>query len=310
MKRALLAALLVLAAGAGPARAQAVETVGARALGMGGAFVAVADDSSATWWNPAGLAAGALVDLSLGIARGGAGNALPARHAPAWWLSLGTPPFGVSYYRLRITDIEAIGATGAGAADREDGGIAVPIGSLTTSQVGATLVQTLVDGIHAGTTLKYVRSGADGGPADGTFDLDVGVMATFDHVAAGAVVRNVRQPTLGAVRLDRQVRLGIALREVDAGAALLTMAVDADVRRYGTVLGDRRVVAVGGEGWVLDRRIGIRAGARFNTVGAEERAWTAGGSLAVRSGVYVDGHVVHGGARAEQGWGIAARVSF
>jgi hypothetical protein len=112
------------------------------------------------------------------------------------------------------------------------------------------------------------------------------------------------------VRLDRQVRLGVALRELDAGAALITVAVDADARRYETALGDRRVVAVGGEGWVLDRRVGVRAGARFNTVGAEERAWTAGGSLAVRSGMYVDAHVVHGGARAEHGWGIAARVSF
>ena len=34
------------------ASAQTIETVGERALGMGGAFVAVADDSSATWWNP------------------------------------------------------------------------------------------------------------------------------------------------------------------------------------------------------------------------------------------------------------------
>lgn len=29
--------------------------VGARAIGMGGAFVAIADDPSATFWNPAGL---------------------------------------------------------------------------------------------------------------------------------------------------------------------------------------------------------------------------------------------------------------
>src|SRR5213083_1097212 len=29
--------------------------VGARALGMGGAFVAVADDATAPYWNPAGL---------------------------------------------------------------------------------------------------------------------------------------------------------------------------------------------------------------------------------------------------------------
>ena len=37
------------------ASAQFIEAVGVRALGMGGAFVAVANDSSATWWNPAGL---------------------------------------------------------------------------------------------------------------------------------------------------------------------------------------------------------------------------------------------------------------
>lgn len=31
------------------------KEVGARALGMGGAFVAVSDDANAIWWNPAGL---------------------------------------------------------------------------------------------------------------------------------------------------------------------------------------------------------------------------------------------------------------
>src|SRR5258705_16849 len=32
------------------------QPVGARALGMGGAFTAVADDATAPWWNPAGMA--------------------------------------------------------------------------------------------------------------------------------------------------------------------------------------------------------------------------------------------------------------
>src|SRR5687767_15801609 len=48
-----------------PAGAQTVEAVGSRALGMGGAFVAVANDSSATWWNPAGLAAGPFLDMAI-----------------------------------------------------------------------------------------------------------------------------------------------------------------------------------------------------------------------------------------------------
>ncbi len=51
----LLSALLVGAALFGSwetASAQGFEAVGTRALGMGGAFVAVADDASAVYWNP------------------------------------------------------------------------------------------------------------------------------------------------------------------------------------------------------------------------------------------------------------------
>lgn len=40
------------------AHAQPITHFGARAMGMGGAFVAVADDASSVYWNPAGLAIG------------------------------------------------------------------------------------------------------------------------------------------------------------------------------------------------------------------------------------------------------------
>jgi hypothetical protein len=57
---ALLSLLLaILAAGPAAATKYAGEflkiPVGARALGMGGAFTAVADDATAPWWNPAGM---------------------------------------------------------------------------------------------------------------------------------------------------------------------------------------------------------------------------------------------------------------
>src|SRR4029450_12309789 len=55
----------------GHAFSQSFDVIGTRALGMGGAFVAVADDASVTWWNPAGLPNSLILD---GIAEGGPGR--------------------------------------------------------------------------------------------------------------------------------------------------------------------------------------------------------------------------------------------
>ena len=315
------------------ASAQVFEAVGSRALGMGGAFVALADDSSATWWNPAGLAAGPFLDLALGWSSADIKDERPARRERATWFAVGTPPFGFSYYRLRIIDIGVLDPTEQDSAGREDRRAAVPVWSLSASQVGATLVQTLISGVHAGTTLKYVRAAGlggevtgpeaasaselldraselGGGETRGTFDLDVGILGVRGPVRVGGVVRNLREAEFGGVRLPRQVRVGAAFDAAEANGAPFRVAVDADVRTYETSYGDRRVVAIGGEGWPAGHRVAIRAGARFNMVGAEERAVTAGASLAIRAGMYVDGYLVHGGARDESGWGIAARASF
>ena len=50
-----------------PARAPALEfvTTGPRAIGMGGAGVAVTTDALATYWNPAGLAMTQTVDIRM-----------------------------------------------------------------------------------------------------------------------------------------------------------------------------------------------------------------------------------------------------
>jgi len=55
VRRAIAAALLMLLPAAAYGGFLAIEE-GARATGMGGAFTAVADDASAVFWNPAGLA--------------------------------------------------------------------------------------------------------------------------------------------------------------------------------------------------------------------------------------------------------------
>jgi hypothetical protein len=55
VRRAIVAALLLILPAAAQGGFLAIEE-GARATGMGGAFTAVADDATAVFWNPAGLA--------------------------------------------------------------------------------------------------------------------------------------------------------------------------------------------------------------------------------------------------------------
>ena len=304
LRVALLCVPLIITAT--PARAQVVESVGSQALGMGGAFVAVASDNSATWWNPGGLAAGPFLDVAIG------------KTDDASWFALATPPFGLSYYRLQITDAQAFKATTAQAGgNREDRGAGVPVRSMSVNQLGVTLLRTLIPGVHAGTTLKYLRGAVDGGDAENKFDLDAGVLAVAGSFRLGGVVRNVRDPEFGeeqpaqpAIRLQRQVRVGAAFNPEDATGVPLTVAVDADVRSYSAGSGERRVVALGAEQWVASKRVGIRAGGRFNTVGARDRSATAGLSVSPRPGLFVDGHVVRGGSAEDRGWGVAARISF
>ena len=315
-----------------PVAAQIVETVGSRALGMGGAFVAVANDSSATWWNPAGLADGPFLDMALSRAVTDVLTS-QARRDRGLGFALGTPPFGFAYYRLRFTQIHAADHTAQPRADREDRR-AETADSLDVAQFGATFIQTLIPGIHAATTVKYLRGTArhdtpdpvvpglepdewldrgdelEGGDAEAGFDLDVGVLAVTGPIRLGAVVRNVRQVEFGDLRLPRQVRVGAAFDALELAQLPLTVSLDADIRAYDMGNGDRRVVAIGAERWFRARQIGIRGGARFNTVGAQERAITAGVSVSPRPGLYVDAHAVGGGATGERGWGVAARVSF
>ena len=300
---------------------QAVESVGARALGMGGAFVAVANDSSATWWNPAGLAAGPFVDVTLGTAATGAGSA-PGR-TRAWGVAVAMPALGASHYRLRITNIDSFDPTEAPAADRQEGRVGVPSQSLKLEQFGVTLVHSVFSRLHAGATFKLVRGTAEGTTGTSTensVDADVGLLGVAGPVRLAFVARNLSQPVLHRpgegfrddLRLARQFRAGVAYDGdlLPPGRSQpFTVSLDADLAAYDTTRGPRRVVAAGAERWFAGRRIALRGGARLNQVGLRERSASLGASVALVKGIMAD---VHGtaGSRAERGWGVAARASF
>lgn len=317
------------------AYAQVVESVGVRALGMGGAFVAVASDSTTTWWNPAGLPAGPFLDLSIAAATTDAGEVLPTRREQTTGIALLTPPLGLAYYRFRVTDIRPSDPTGADPGSREEGRAGVPIRSLSAGQLGVTLAHTLVSGLHVGTTLKYVRgtlnlgrgdgrlpaddlldagSELGGGDAGSEFDLDAGLLFISGAMRLGLVARNLLEPEFSAagetMKLARQGRVGAAFDADAAGSVPLIVSVDADLSRVTTATGERRNIALGIEQWVWRRRIGVRGGGRFNTLGRKERTATAGVSVVARAGLFLEAYGAHGGSVDDRGWGAGVRVSF
>ena len=316
--------LLILLTAVSPssASAQAFETTGARALGMGGAFVGVADDVSATWWNPAGLATGPFFTLIVEHARfeterqAAFGLPQPADRG-SFFLGAASLPLGLTY--VRTTEAYAW----SGPADE------AIVRGLTTHQAGATVVQSLSDTIVVAATLKYVRGIAVSGPLgagespgdaaadlDGhgsnAFDADIGLLATAGRLKAGVTVRNAMSPSFetesGArFELPWRARAGVSFLVSTA----LLVAADVDLRAVETAFEKTRNLAIGAE-WRIagSTRFALRAGARVDTIGDSRSLGTVGASYAVRNGMWVDVWAAGGAETADRGWGVAGRILY
>ena len=291
---------LVSLAGPSEARAQSAEAVGVRAQGMGGAFTAVADDATAAWWNPAGLAGGSYFSSVLEY-----GHLPNPLDTTVKGMSIAFPALGLSYYRLPISEMRPAASTGQGAAIRQDQG--------TLSELGVTVGQSLGNHFVVGSTLKVLSAGQTHA------GLDLGGMVTFGLARIGLSVRNVTETTFGdgvdALALKRQARAGFALSTGSRGViGTGAVAVDADLTTTVTAAGEQRKVAVGGELWTTQRVLGFRGGVSRNLVGSEDTSFSAGGSVAFRRrrnlSSYVDGQVTGGADESRRGWGLALRLTF
>jgi hypothetical protein len=335
--RGLMAALAVVVC-ASPAAAQMWELVGTRAQGMGGAFVAVADDATATWWNPAGLATGATLSVVWDMAD----NLAPRDPLPQGPASLGetmgfaltTPALGLSYYRLRISEMQPVSSNGAGTSVRqEEGATGIGLRTLALHQFGATAGQSLGGSVVLASTLKLIRAGTAVaiGPVPGAardaleqvgdlelpmetqVALDVGAMVMISPgMRVGVSVKHLREPEFGEaatrIQLARQARVGFAAMGGGKSASLTT-AVDYDITTLDTALGEVRHLGAGAEAWLLNRLVGVRGGFSANTAGDGGTAWSVGASGGM-AGFFVDGFVTLGSDASRDGWGISARLSF
>lgn len=271
-----VAALVLLTSAASRAHAQSAAPIGVRAAGMGGAFTAVADDGTAPYWNPAGLASGAFVGLTIDV------NSLDRQSGA--FVGLATPPLGLSYYRTSTSTV------GSGTG-RNGGGQ-----SIIVHHAGATVVQSLGDkGLAVGATLGAVH-----GNGATAFNADAGAMVSGELGSFGVTVHNVTTPSLGGVRLDRGVRAGLAVNVRQD----LIVALDADLLKTTSPVGEGRDAAMGVEAHPRER-IWLRGGLHWNTAGDTRAAiGSVGGGVAVYGALRADAQVSFGSQSGDRGWGM------
>jgi hypothetical protein len=298
---------------------------------MGGAFVAVADDASAAYWNPGGFAAGNFFSMVLdrNTAKVNPGGSEGGASGSGLLVAIGMPALGLSYYRLRSTTLWTRDQAGDAQPTARPGVNEVRLDTLVTHHSGVTLVQSIAPGVAIGGTLKVVRGIASSvivpdsrrdrllsdveptGRGSSKFDADIGVMASAGAIKAGLTVRNVTQPSFRTQQgsqglvLRRQVRAGVALN-VHEGWAL---AADLDVTRASTPSGSVRDFAAGTEARI-SRKAFIRGGFRLNTLDGAHPVASAGASYAVMGSVLIDAQVTSGSDHAPHSWGLAARFVY
>jgi len=249
-----LMALLSLAAGlagtAVPARADdpglTVLTflklgAGARATGLGEAFVSVADDASATYWNPAGL---------LGIKHN---DVMGTHHA--WLQDLNHEFVGFAGHRGRhAVGFSFIGLYTSDIESRDETGAYRGMFGFSNNAFSGSYAFQLTSEIGVGGTVRYVRESLVGTP-DGDFSLsgfsfDLGGQwkTPLRGVTAAAVLRHLggsmHYDISGAQDFDLPTALqgGVSYRRQDVAGGALTLAADALATR-----GDDLSLRVGAE---------------------------------------------------------------
>lgn len=318
--------------------AEAQPPVGSRASGMAGAFVGVADDASAVYWNPAGLASGAYASFVFDF--GKAERLPPVNGAPpgAWRgtgriLALSVPPVGLAYYRQGVFASGPAEPAVLGVPGREE--VRTSVHALTTSTVGVALLHSLSEYVVVATTLKLVRGRAAAGfantgdsgdaldaaeelPGDSETkgDIDAAVMIALNRIRLGLVGRNLTAPSFKLdatgtqpVELEPEARVGAAWGSGWPGMSRIVVDVDYDLTARAAPGGDRQDLAGGVETWWKTRRLGVRAGVRRSMIGESRSVVAAGVSAGVTASMFVEAHVALG-QQDERAWTIGARFGF
>ena len=225
--------------------------LGARATSMGGAFTGVADDSTAFYWNPAGIAFGAF--LGAGIYHGREQSDRGGRmfEDRASGLSLEYTFMGVAFTQFRQS-------VGVDSDHRGLDTFDVAVSVLQSLPIDNLVVAANVHYLSGTTSLGDVQSGSS------SWDVDLGVM--YEHngfFRAGLMLSHLREarfvlPDDERLRVPRHARAGISFRLPQS----FLIAFDADLSTQGPSSDTWREISLGAEKGFLDRRLFIRGGLR------------------------------------------------
>ena len=215
MKRVWIA-LAVLGTIAGPARAadvfEKVGTfdgqflkigIGARASGMGGAFVAVADDPSAVYWNPAGLAR---LDIDK--------TSVMVNHTE-WPASVNVDQATLVFHIKSLAGALAVNARSLTVADEPVRDSFRPDGTgeyfdAGYSTFGLTYSRSFTDKFSAGASINLVKLGLAEFSQE-TISFDLGTL--YDVGVAGMKIGFAIQNIGGQVQfIDREARIPTVFR--------------------------------------------------------------------------------------------------
>jgi Type IX secretion system protein PorV len=155
--------------------------IGARGVGMGGAFSAISNDASAMFWNPAGLVSVPKTSVMF-------------EHV-TYFADISYDAVGGSH---RINDTFTVGAfaLAMGSGDMEVTTVSEPNGTgenfnVTNIVGGVSVAMNLTDKFAFGTNLKYIREDLDTEIAT-NYAVDVGVMydTQWNSIRLAMAVRN------------------------------------------------------------------------------------------------------------------------
>jgi hypothetical protein len=185
--------------------------VGARALAMGGAFTAIADDATAAYWNPAGLVKIEHIEATFMYAANMAVDRQLSYFAYTQWLGMGG--LGVSWLNAGMDDIPIYKSAEEymGTESYADNAIMFSYGT----EVGSLML---------GGTAKVLHQNVMGTSETG-FGLDLGGMFNVvDNVTAGMMVRDIGSQC-GDDDVPINWRFGGAIHALDGG---LIVGIDVD----------------------------------------------------------------------------------